>query len=61
MEKEIHYCGICKKDTEQLVEWSTHERDSSSDYQRCLECGSYYLGLSGKWHEDDNWHPDQEI
>lgn len=51
--KDTNYCGICGKDTMQEIHDSGHERDSSGDSQRCLECGAYYSGLTGEWQEDE--------
>ena len=45
-----NYCGHCEKDTPQEVHESGHERDSSGDWQVCLECGWRYSGLTGDWH-----------
>lgn len=47
--KDELYCDVCDKDTQQEVFESGHERDSSGDWQRCLECGAYRYGLSGSW------------
>lgn len=44
-----YYCAICQKDTKQEIHESGHERDSSGDWQRCLECGARYSGYTGKW------------
>lgn len=46
---DILWCDICNKDTEQTVHDSGHERDSSGDWQECMECGAYFSGLTGKW------------
>jgi len=47
--QDEEYCSICKKYTLQTIYASEHERDSSGDWQECLECGAYYSGYSGKW------------
>lgn len=40
MKTEIFYCKICKKET--LHEYDTpHERDSYTDWFKCIECGYY--------------------
>jgi hypothetical protein len=44
------YCGHCKTETSQEVHDSGHELDGSGDWQRCLECGYTYYGLTGRWH-----------
>lgn len=47
--KDERWCGHCEKDTKQECFDSGHERDSSGDWQICLECGWKYSGLSGTW------------
>jgi len=43
------FCDHCEKDTKHICRDSTHERDSSDDYQKCLECGWYMTGYSGEY------------
>lgn len=47
--EDERYCKICNKYTRQLCYDSGHERDSSHDWQECLECGGRYSGYTGKW------------
>jgi len=35
---EERYCEYCDKETLHYCRDNNHERDSSSDYQECLEC-----------------------
>jgi len=51
MELDTRYCPICDTDTEQMCQNSTHERDSTADYQKCLQCEYEYSGYTGKWEE----------
>ncbi len=46
---EERYCPNCDEWTSQECHDSGHERDSSGDTQKCLECGYDYSGLTGKW------------
>lgn len=48
-QKDTDYCPNCDKDTEQIVHFSDHERDSSGDYKRCLTCGWEYSGYTGEY------------
>lgn len=43
------YCPNCGKDTNQLYVSGGHERDSSNDYQRCLECRWWRIGFRREW------------
>ena len=43
------YCDNCKKYTQHDCKDSGHERDSSGDYQECLECNWYSFGMSGEY------------
>jgi len=47
--KDERYCDNCDKDTQHTCRDSEHERDSSGDYQECLECGWYALGFTGEY------------
>ncbi len=47
--EDERFCTHCDKDTRQLCEDSDHERDSSQDYRKCLECGWTYSGFTGKY------------
>ena len=61
--KDERYCEICKEYTNQICRDSTHERDSSEDYQICLTCYSDRDGYSGKWHtntQKPDWLNDLE-
>jgi transcription elongation factor Elf1 len=46
---DVLYCGNCDKDTNQKINESGHERDSSHDRFECLECGFIKYGLTGEW------------
>lgn len=43
------YCPNCDKDTLQRCRDSTHERDSTEDFQECLTCHWEYSGWIGEW------------
>ena len=45
--EDERFCYHCKKVTNHKCKDSGHERDSSQDYQECLECKWYSLGLTG--------------
>jgi hypothetical protein len=45
-EMEI-WCTHCGKETSHLCRPSGHERDSSQDYEECLECRWYGYGIDG--------------
>ena len=49
LQQEERYCGHCGKDTQQNCIDFNHERDSSQDWRKCLECGWTYHGFTGKW------------
>jgi hypothetical protein len=38
------FCEHCDKDTPHTCEDTTHERDSSGDYQECKVCGWHSIG-----------------
>lgn len=40
------YCGHCKKTTNHKCKDSNHERDSSGDFQECLECHWWMSGIT---------------
>lgn len=44
------YCENCKEDTWHSCRDSTHERDSSDDYQECKKCGWWMTGYMRKYH-----------
>ena len=44
--KDERFCEHCNKDTMHECLDSTHERDSSQDYQECLDCNWYSVGGS---------------
>jgi hypothetical protein len=44
------YCENCRKDTRHFISESGHERDSSGDLFRCLECRWWATGLTGTYH-----------
>ncbi len=45
------FCVNCEKYTLHKVRDSQHERDSSSDWQQCLECNLEYFGLTGQYND----------
>jgi ribosomal protein L44E len=47
--RDERYCPFCDRETAQEVTDSEHERDSSGDYQECLECSATYWGFTGEW------------
>lgn len=47
------WCDICQEYTQQKIYDSGHERDSSCDSRRCLECGGYWSGLTDKWEKQN--------
>lgn len=51
--EDERFCHHCKKTTNHKCRDSGHERDSSSDYQECLECHWWQLGIM-RW---DEYHP----
>lgn len=44
------FCDHCNARTEHNCRDSGHERDSSADYQECLTCHWYCMGMSGEYH-----------
>jgi len=48
-----HFCDICDKETEHKCKYTGHERDMSGDVLICLECGSRYDGVTGKYIRSD--------
>lgn len=46
--KDERFCQHCDRDTPHECKDSGHERDSSMDYQKCLICKYYMLGMSSK-------------
>jgi hypothetical protein len=62
IEEEQEWCPNCRKVTKQERRYSTHERDASDDWFKCLECGAHYTGLTGLWYDKDRkeipWFPD---
>lgn len=48
---EERWCDHCETDTKHECRDSTHERDGSRDYRKCLSCGWEYDGLSGEYHQ----------
>jgi hypothetical protein len=55
------YCEVCDKFTQMIMYDSQHERDSSADWQLCLECKSEYSGMTGEWEPDNNGNFDNTI
>ena len=45
------YCDNCDDFTMQSCIDSTHERDSSADWRKCLVCEFEYDGISGKYYK----------
>ncbi len=43
------FCDHCKKDTLHNCRDSTHERDSTDDYQECKDCGWWMTGYDRKY------------
>lgn len=43
------WCDICKKETQVYFKSGGHERDSSGDYEECLECGYWRYGMCSEW------------
>jgi hypothetical protein len=43
------HCSLCDRDTRQLFHDAGHERDSSNDWRRCLECGGSLGGSFSQW------------
>jgi uncharacterized Zn finger protein len=39
------YCEECEEETEHYVYIDGHERDSSKNYKKCLECGTVTHGI----------------
>lgn len=54
------FCDHCDKDTLHKCRDSQHERDSSQDYQECLECGWFMTGYTGKYEPPFN-EPESRI
>jgi len=49
--KDERFCKHCNEETLHKCKDDGHERDSSWDYQECLTCGWYALGIDGmKYH-----------
>lgn len=44
--EDERFCSHCDKDTKHRCRDSTHERDSSADWQTCLVCGWALSGMS---------------
>lgn len=44
--EDMANCPHCHKETRHLFRDSGHERDSSGDYQKCLECHWWAYGMS---------------
>ena len=44
--EEIRECEHCKKETKHQCKDSEHERDSTGDYQECLECFYWKTGYN---------------
>lgn len=44
------HCPHCDEWTMHEVSSSSHERDGSQDWWRCMVCGWEYSGLTGKYH-----------
>lgn len=45
----IEWCGLCEKETPQIIYCSDHERDSSGDRRQCLECQGTWSGYTDTW------------
>lgn len=44
------WCDNCDKYTNHICRDDLHERDSSYDYQCCMECHWFKYGISGEYH-----------
>ena len=45
--QDTRYCYHCNKNTVHKCKDSSHERDSTNDFQECDECKWWTTGLSG--------------
>jgi hypothetical protein len=44
------WCENCKEYTNHFCRDTQHERDSSGDYQKCLTCEWYKIGMAGTYY-----------